>query len=69
MSIKIFINGKEEEFEKEMTVAELLKEKNIRPEVVTVEVNEELVDKEDYEKTVLKDQDEVEMVFYIGGGR
>ena len=68
MSIKVFINGKKEEFEKEITISELLEIKKIRKEVVTVEYNEEIIKREDYDKIKLKDNDKIELVFFMGGG-
>jgi thiamine biosynthesis protein ThiS len=68
MSIKVFINGKQEEFEKEVTISELLEIKKIRKEVVTVEYNEEIIKREDYDKIKLKDNDKIELVFFMGGG-
>ena len=68
MSIKILVNGKEEELEGEIDVSELLKKKNIRPEVVTVELNEKIIDRKDYQSTLLKEGDALEFVFFMGGG-
>ncbi|MFH1958005.1 MAG: cysteine synthase A [bacterium] len=69
MAIKILINGKEEELEKEMEVLEVLKKKNIRPEVVTVELNKKIINSKDYQSTLLKQGDVLEFVFFMGGGR
>lgn len=68
MSIKIYLNGKEETFERGMSVANLLREKGIRPEVVVVEVNERMLERNEFEKVILSDGDRVEIVFFIGGG-
>jgi len=68
MTIEIKINGKEEKLESEMTVLALLKRKNIRPEVVTVELNEKIIDRKDYLSTFLKEGDVLEFVFFMGGG-
>ncbi len=68
MSIKILLNGKEEVLANEMSISELLKKKNIRPEVVTVELNEKIIDRKDYQSTLLKEGDALEFVFFMGGG-
>ncbi len=68
MAIKIFLNGKEESLENEISILELLKKKNIRPEVVTVELNEKIIDRKDYSTTIIKDGDKLEFVFFMGGG-
>ncbi|TET69259.1 MAG: sulfur carrier protein ThiS [Candidatus Aminicenantes bacterium] len=68
MPIKILINGKEEKLESEMSVLELLKKKNIRPEVVIAELNEKIINLKDYQSTLLKEGDVLEFVFFMGGG-
>ena len=68
MLTKILLNGKEEVLENEMSITELLKKKNIRPEVVTVELNEKIVSHQDYQSTHLKEGDALEFVFFMGGG-
>lgn len=68
MSIKIIFNGKEEILEKEISIAELLNRKNVRPEVVTIELNDRIIERKDYQTTIIKNNDRVEMVFFMGGG-
>lgn len=69
MSIKILINGKEEQIENKMSILELLNKKNIRPEVVTVELNEKIIDRKDYQTYIIKEGDKLELVYFMGGGR
>ena len=66
--IQITLNGKKEELAREMPVLDLLKQKNIRPEVVTVEHNERILSREEFPKTLIKDGDRLELVFFMGGG-
>ena len=66
--IKITLNGKPNEIQAGLTVSELLLKWKIRPELVTVEVNENILQKLDYETTTIKNGDNVEFVFYMGGG-
>ena len=68
MGMTIYLNGKKEEAKDKMTIAKLLKEKSIRPEVVTVEVNDNIIDRSKYDETILKDKDKIEFVYYMGGG-
>lgn len=51
-----------------MTGGELLQFKNIRKEVVEIELNGNILKKEDYDKIFLKDKDVLEFIFYMGGG-
>ena len=66
--IHITLNGKKEELAREMPVLDLLKQKNIRPEVVTVEHNERILSREEFSKTSIKSGDRLELVFFMGGG-
>lgn len=68
MSITIFLNGKKEEISDGMNIAKLLEARKIRPEVVTVEVNEQIIQRQKYNDTFLKDKDKLEFVYYMGGG-
>ena len=69
--MNIYINGKEEVLEQEkLTVTELLKIKNVEmPEMVSVEVNENILDRESFESTQIKEGDKVEFLYFMGGGR
>lgn len=67
--IRIQLNGKPQEIKAGQSLADLLAKWRIKPELVTVELNEEIVQKLDYDTTVLKDGDQVNFVFYMGGGR
>ncbi len=68
MAIAIYVNGKIEEIANPLTIQGLLDVKKIRPEVVTVELNEEIITKDKYGATVLKGGDKLEFVYYMGGG-
>ncbi|MDD5449829.1 MAG: cysteine synthase A [Candidatus Omnitrophica bacterium] len=68
MGMAIFINGKKEEIKEGMTVSGLLEGKKIRPEVVTVELNENIIEKKNYADTRLNPNDKLEFVYYMGGG-
>ena len=66
--IKIKLNGKQQEIQSGLTVSDLLLKWKTRPELVTVEVNETILQKLDYDATKIKEGDNVEFVFYMGGG-
>lgn len=66
--IKITLNGKPNEIQSGAKVSDLLLKWKIRPELVTVEINETILQKLDYETTDIKENDRVEFVFYMGGG-
>ncbi|EGT3749942.1 TPA: sulfur carrier protein ThiS [Clostridioides difficile] len=62
------VNGKEIEFEKDLTVIDLLNEYNLKSDRVVVEVNLEIIEESNYNTYVLKDEDIVELISFIGGG-
>ncbi len=66
--MQIQINGKQEEIQAG-TVLDLLKAKNIDPHMVAVELNAQMVERDVLETTPVKEGDQVEFLFYMGGGR
>ena len=66
--MQVMINGKAEEVV-EGSVLDLLKAKNIEPQMVAVEVNDQMVERTNLGTTPLKEGDQVEFLFYMGGGR
>ncbi len=67
--MEILVNRKKKKLNKKITVGEFLKRKNIRYEVVTVQLNGNILERDEYDKTFLKDGDEIEFIFYMGGGK
>lgn len=63
----IVINGKEEQLGKPLLV-DLLKAKQLEPVAVIVELNGQIVAKNKYAETHLKDGDRLELIQYMGGG-
>ena len=66
--IQIKLNGKDNRVPAGTTVSDLLLKWKIRPELVTVEINENILQKLEYDTTVIQANDQVEFVFYMGGG-
>ena len=66
--MNVFINGKEEDLQVGISLSELLEQKKIRPEVVTVELNGTIIEKKGYGQALLKEGDRLEFVYYMGGG-
>ena len=65
--MQVKINGKVEEFPGG-SILELLKIKKIEPQMVAVEVNDSMVEREHLGATQLKEGDRLEFLFYMGGG-
>ncbi len=66
--MQVKINGKAEEVSGG-SVLDLLKAKNIEPQMVAVEVNDTMLERTHLATTILKDGDQIEFLFYMGGGR
>ena len=66
--MQVKINGKPEEISGG-TVLDLLQAKKIEPQMVAVELNDTVLDRNHLATTTLSDGDRVEFLFYMGGGR
>ena len=67
--MKITVAGNKKEYEDGITVAELIVKENVEnPEYVTVTVNDDFVEKDDFETTKLNVGDAVEFLYFMGGG-
>jgi sulfur carrier protein len=66
----IKVNGESYFTEKERTtINDLLKEKKVEmPEMVSVQLNGNFVKRENFSATHLKENDEVEFLYFMGGG-
>lgn len=68
--MKTRVAGEEKVKAEGITVAKLIIEENVEtPEYVTVSVNDEFIEKEKLESYELKDGDNVEFIYFMGGGR
>ena len=68
--MKITVAGEKKEVEEGLTISGLIElEKVETPEYVTVPVNEEFIDSEAFGSHILKEGDEVEFLYFMGGGR
>lgn len=66
--LTIKLNGEERELSEGTTVSALLEELGLKPELLAVERNRDIVPKAAYPSTVLQEGDEVEVVSFVGGG-
>ena len=69
MNIKV--NGEDTALDKSaVSVTELLKIKDVKmPDMVSVEYNGEILDREAFETTLVKDGDQLEFLYFMGGGK
>lgn len=68
--MKITVAGVKKEYADGLTVAQLIEAENVEtPQYVTVSVNDDFLQSGTFEQTVLKDGDEVEFLYFMGGGQ
>lgn len=67
---KIIVNDEVQEVTLPLNLSELIKLNRVfQPEMVTVQINEEFVEREDYDATQLKEGDKVDFLYFMGGGQ
>jgi len=67
--MKILLNSREEEFEKEkMSVNEMLLLKKFSFRMRIIKINNFLIAKDKYDSTLIHDGDKVEMLYLMSGG-
>ena len=67
-TIQIQVNGEQRNCRADATVGDLLRELAIKIDRVAVELNLEILDREDFDHRSLKQGDRVEVLSFIGGG-
>lgn len=67
---KLTVNGEVQEVQLPLTVTDIIKANNVaQPEMVSVQVNEEFVEREEFDTTQLNDGDTIDFLYFMGGGR
>ncbi len=67
---KLIVNGEDQEVQLPATVADLIKQNNVaQPDMVSVQVNEEFVDREEFSTLQLNEGDAVDFLYFMGGGQ
>ena len=66
--IKIKVNGKIIIFDNNTSVEKLTKKLKIPLNKVAIELNKKILDKKKINKIIIRDNDNIEIVHFIGGG-
>ena len=65
----VTIAGEKKENKEGTTVAQLIIDENVEnADYVTVTINDEFVDSENFDSTVINENDVVEFLYFMGGG-
>ena len=62
------INGESREFADGLTLATLVAQLGSKPDRVAVELNLEIISRDKWQDTILRNGDRLEIVHFVGGG-
>ena len=66
---KITVNGEVQEVQSGISLTELIKQNNVeQPEMVSVQVNDDFVDRTEWDALEIKEGDVVDFLYFMGGG-
>jgi thiamine biosynthesis protein ThiS len=68
MNMKLIINGESRDFPEGLTLTSLIAHLGMKADRVAVELNLEIVPRPQWDSSVLKDGDRLEIVHFVGGG-
>jgi thiamine biosynthesis protein ThiS len=66
--VQVIINGEAQTLAEGVTVADLVSRLGLNQRRIAVELNREIIAREQYAGVVLADGDRVEIVHFVGGG-
>ena len=66
--MKLQVNGEEREVPGTLTLAALIEQLGMRPDRVAIELNREIVAREQWAASQLREGDRLEIVHFVGGG-
>ncbi len=66
--VTIVLNGEEKKIEHEVTVDRLLDLFSLPRQRVAIELNKRVVRRQDWENTLVRESDKVEVIHFVGGG-
>jgi sulfur carrier protein len=67
--MKLVVNGTESNLAEGLTVNQLLIEQEVKmPEMVSVELNGQILKRPEFESTTLNEGDKIEFLYFMGGG-
>tara|TARA_B100000676_G_C17876659_1_gene731565 strand:+ start:78 stop:281 length:204 start_codon:yes stop_codon:yes gene_type:complete len=65
---KIQLNGKKITIKSNFSILDLLKKYKLSNKKIAIELNGAIISKINFKKKILKDNDKIEVVHFIGGG-
>ena len=66
---KIIVNGEAQEVQLPISLTELIQKNDVQqPEMVSVQVNDDFVDRDEWDGVTIKEGDAVDFLYFMGGG-
>ena len=66
---KIYVNGDVRDVNLPLNLTELIEQSDVQqPEMVSVQVNEEFAEREDWDNIQIQEGDKVDFLYFMGGG-
>ena len=67
---KIKVNDEEQYVTLPLSLSELIKQNHVfQPEMVSIQVNGQFIQRDDFDATLINDGDEVDFLYFMGGGQ
>ena len=66
--MQVIVNGEEKQYDKEMTLLEMMNDLSIADKVMAAAVNMNIVKQDTWDVHVLNDGDKIELLDFVGGG-
>jgi thiamine biosynthesis protein ThiS len=66
--MKVYVNGESRDLAGALSLAELIAQLDLPAARIAIELNREVVRRNDWGGTMLKDDDRIEIVHFVGGG-
>lgn len=66
--IQVQVNGKEREVQSGLSVHELVESFDLNPRLIVVELNREILSRDQFKDVQVSEGDAVELVHFVGGG-
>jgi sulfur carrier protein len=66
--LRINVNGEPRQVEENLSLSQLVAALNLKPEQIAIELNQTVVRRRTWPETLLKADDKIEIVHFVGGG-
>ena len=67
-SMKVAINGETKELPDGISLNEMIEMLSLPPRMMAIEINQQVIRKQDWEGTRIDEGDKIEIVHFVGGG-